>query len=155
MSGILDVLKSKTEGRIGGPAMQLSMAGAHSSHSDNGASDRKGSNVAAINSNAADYARERAAAAKAQIEARKAMEEERKAMEESRKAAASSTEKSSEPAKDTQESEKKGPVPLRAPIKRPLSASINRAQALAAEQAQERPGAAAVRAESPGVSPVS
>ena len=68
MSGILDVLKSKTEGRIGGPAVQLSMAGAHSSHSSNDASDHKGSNVSAINSNATDYARERAAAAKAQID---------------------------------------------------------------------------------------
>ena len=69
MSGILDVFKGKSDGRLGTPAVGMSMSGAGSTGmSSNGSSKADERNIAAIGSPAANLARERAAAAKAQID---------------------------------------------------------------------------------------
>ena len=77
MSSILDSFK-----RPGGnakPAMGLSGAGRSPASKNDNKSDSKG-NISNIDSPAANYARERAAAAKAQMEARKTLEESRKSI---------------------------------------------------------------------------
>ena len=130
MSGILDAIKNKTEGRFGIPAVELSMSGKSSGHSVS-----NGNNVSTINTSGTNYVKERAEAAKAQQEARRAMEEERRAMEESRK---KSEEAKTAPKTESVEDSK--PVQLRAPVKRPPSASINHAAVVAAQKAEMEEG---------------
>ena len=79
MAGFFDVIKGKNEGNNNNPAVEVNSAGEVSGSRPGSSSNAKASGSTKIDSPAASYARERAAAAKAQIEARKAMEQSRKA----------------------------------------------------------------------------
>ena len=124
MAGIMDVFKGKGDDRIGASAV-VAMAGEVTGNRPGSApTNNNRRNGVNVDSPAASYARERAAAARAQIEARKAMEE-------SRKAAANN--RGPEKPEDKKPEDKKPQVGLKAPIRRPPSASINHAQAVAAQ----------------------
>ena len=130
MAGLLDVFKGKGDDQA---APAVAVTGEVSGSRPGSSPSNKGRNASAVDSPAASYARERAAAARAQIEARKAMEESRK--------------NSSNPGKpdinnDKKEENNNKPVGLKAPIRRPPSASINHAQAVAAQKEEQRRAAA-------------
>ena len=122
MGGILDVFKGG-KGEDNAPAVAVT---GEVSGSRPGSTPSKARNAANIDSPAASYARERAAAARAQIEARKAMEESRK------------NSGSAKPDNPEEKKDENKPVGLKAPIRRPPSASINHAQAVAAQKEEQR-----------------